>query len=400
MALISTNTSNLYLNTLDSSSANTSASANEDIESSDAKAVLHAMQTALERMKVISDFFRNQITQTILTDSAEQILRKGELSISSTQEKWRVKYAPLFEKICNKISNEFQLKDANILEIGSGKLFVDLFSYQKHSFLSYMFSDCTWTYSDIPVIAFQNAGTTSEKYIPVDLIGTVDKVEGSFNAILGCSVLDSLPYDKLSKAFSNISKMLKPKDLCIHIADLNLFSNPYYEKVAQENADSVLLPGKDLTNNAIYIIKNQDFTQILKKKKDQLSSKELSFFDHWSRQSVTLQAATLMDFDCVYREGRSQLVERIENIFSTKLKEENIQNKFDSYFKKAAEKNGFAIVKCGLDSEYLIELDSGNNRQNYHLFKNGLEHFSKCVPLAPNLIYKEAYVHIFIAKKM
>jgi hypothetical protein len=401
MALISINSSNLSLNPLNTSSANTSASNSEDMVSPDTNTVLQAMQTALKILTgLVNSYKDRKFTHTLITERAERKMRKGKpFSVSPVQYNFRQKYSPLIEKICKRIAKEFQLQNADVLEIGSGIFYEDPISNKIDSYLSRIFPYRKWTYSDFPQVAFQFAMQTSVNYIPFDLTDMGDKKTGSFNAILGCNVLDTIPYDKLSKAFSNISKMLKPKDVCIHIADLNLYANPFYEMIAQENAESIILPAKERHHN-IYIIQKKDFNQILKEKANQLSSQELNFFDYWSRQNSILQAASLMNFDGCPQKGRSQMVERIENIFSSKLKEVNSQTKFEFYLEEAAEKNGFKIVKCGLDSEYLIEQnDSASTEQNYHLLINGYENVSKCFALAPRVTYKEAYVHIFIAQK-
>lgn len=297
------------------------------------------------------------------------------------------------QSICNEVATSVNLSELKVLEIGSGKI-----PNSSQSYLSNMLISRSWVFSDFFPASSKNL---PKPYLKFDLIKGCTKSNDIFDCIIGCNVLDTLSYNKMTSVFHNISQLLEPNGLCIHFSDLPFWADSFFEAIAEENEDYTFLPTIDLSNSA-YRIKNKNFQQILKEKEKFESQEEIDFFTYWGNQRNVLQAATLWKL-ASSEPLQTNLIDRINSIFSTNLELICSQELFTNSIDKAATANGFTVEMCKpIHIQMMRDLPEGGlprgSGANYAIFNQGTPS-SFFAPIAPGKLLTEATVHVLVARK-
>lgn len=306
---------------------------------------------------------------------------------SDATDQVRLKFQqPIVNIFCN-LAYPY-LRNKNILEIGCGKI------EKNCSYLSSFFPEHSWTFSD-----FYPAPSHNLKYIKWDLTDNSAKIDDQFNSIVGCGVLDTVPYSSLSKIFQKFSLMLKPNDTCIHFSDLAFHLNQFYDRVIEQNPNCVFLPHRDYTNK-INKIKKADFNKILKENANLLSPHEMHYWKFWGEQRPVLQAITI--YDSCKEFGLSDtrnLCQRTTEIFSSSLETVESDIMFPKELKFAAENNGFTVDVCEFRSHVVATNLPEGEVCNYELYSPGYYKYFDCLALDPTIKIFNAKVHVFVARK-
>lgn len=283
---------------------------------------------------------------------------------------------------------------SSVLEIGSGKL-----NEQQESYLSQLFPTvASWTFSDVDKKAEQQQSLTSKKYIALDLTHPCPQaLVGSFDYVVGCNVLDTLPYVDLKKAFKTISQLLKPgSGQFIHFADLNFYYDAFIDVCAHFDQETVLFPPAKLNERGVYRISKHDYERILKERKNDLSNEEQNFLIEWGNQGPALQAVMIREIaiNCL---SVVQLAQRIQPLFSSVLESIVCSELFQDYLKKAVSENNLKEQLCKyVTARYKRQREQTDNYNCLYLQEGcvyGVQ--DNNVPSDKVMVY--ANLHVYIA---
>ncbi|MBA2728472.1 MAG: hypothetical protein H0U49_09920 [Parachlamydiaceae bacterium] len=336
-----------------------------------------------------------EVSKSHLTDNLRRTaFGWNEEEYSSAMQLRNAFIAP-YTVVFNNIANKYNLHQLNVLEIGAGKIQHVMGKNSPESFLSGIIPYQSWKFSDI--YSPSSKGILNKQYIQFDLLNSSAKIDTKFNCVVGCNVLDTLPYDMLVTAFENISKVIKPGDVCIHFADQNFFGNIFFDALAKDSTDCVYLPANEQLNS-VYKIDRSDFLQLLKEKSHVLSSQEISLFKYWVMQKRLLQVFSTWKFVSNEIQGSENLIDRINEIFSSKLETISSQEVFPQKLQEAAEINGFTVEVCSdAHATVVVELTKNEN-MNYGLSNQKFSLAFRCYVLKPNIKLLNVQAHIFVAR--
>ena len=280
-----------------------------------------------------------------------------------------------------------------VLEIGSGILNSNQ-SYLSQFFVS--FSNLSWTFSDVTAIT--KTYPKGSNHLSLNLLDKSLCEANPFDRVIGCNVLDTLPYQDFHDVFAKIHSLLQPNQLFVHIADLNLYLNAFIDACIQDNY--VLLPSENQTG--IYKISKDQYNAILETAKHQLSKEDFIFLQDWQKQSPQIQASILNDA-LVEKWGLSSLIHKVQEVFGTNLQFISRAEIFENHLKSAAEKNNWRILKCdyvsgSIKTQQLDLLPSPYKKKlNVHVLNQGnlYSSFDETLPIGQEIL--RANIHVFIA---
>jgi hypothetical protein len=290
---------------------------------------------------------------------------------------------------------KYNLKEKNVLEIGAGNI------KDNESFLSSKLPHHSWTFSDFhPEAAIEHP----KQYIQLDLIETSSEVNSLFDCIVGSSVLDTLPYDKLQVAIQNIFQRLHANGLFIHYANLEFYGSTFIDAIIKQYPDCLFLPAGW---HSLYKINKDDFQRILKEKANSLSQFEKIFFNFWGIQRSVVQGNAIWAFNGQNVDGKDHLFIRIKKIFSTNLEKISSNYLFVERLKQAAESQGFKIEMCGphqsiipTNPEKIRELsENAKEGDNCCVVNQTSTHTERCDALEAGAAVVRIEAHFFIARK-
>ncbi|HEY4832186.1 MAG TPA: hypothetical protein VIH61_06465 [Waddliaceae bacterium] len=281
-----------------------------------------------------------------------------------------------------------------VLEIGSGILNSDQQSYLSQFFVS--FSNLSWTFSDVTAIT--KTYPKSSNHLSLNLLDKSSCKVNLFDRVIGCNVLDTLPYQDFHDVFAKIHSLLQPNQLFVHIADLNLYLTAFIDACIQDNY--VLLPGKNQAG--ICKISKDQYNAILEAAEHQLSKEDFTFLQDWQKQSPQIQAAILNDA-LVDKWDLSSLIHKVQEVFGTSLQFISQVEMFENHLKSAAEKHKWRILKCEYVSGWVKtqQLDlppsPSKNKPNVHVLDQGnlSSSFDETLPIGQEIL--SANIHVFIA---
>jgi hypothetical protein len=308
----------------------------------------------------------------------------------------REKMEPVIQFLLSTILTEEMSKTSSqkVLEIGSGILNSNQQSYLSKFFIS--FSNLSWIFSDVTAIT----GTypKSSNYLSLNLLDKSLCKANPFDTVIGCNVLDTLPYQDFHEVFAKIHSFLQPNQLFVHIADLNLYLTAFIDACIQDNY--VLLPSENQTG--IYKISKDQYNASLETAKHQLSKEDFIFLQDWQKQSPQIQASILNDA-LVDKWDLSSLIHKVQEVFGTNLQFISQEEIFENHLKSAAEKNNWRILKCEYVSGWVKtqQLDlphsPSKNKLNVHVLNQGhlSSSFDETLPIGQEFL--SANIHVFIA---
>ncbi len=313
-------------------------------------------------------------------------LWNGYTVAKSMRDKFKEPIASIFRSIANK----YDLPNSRILEIGSGLL------ENNQSYLSSRIPHKDWTFSDLIV----RKDSENPKYYSFNLLKKPPSLIGLFEMVIGCNVIDTIPYDKHSDIFSKISSVLKPNGFFIHYADIQLLTNTFYNALNDNYSNFVLLPGREVSTK-IYKITRKQFNDALESHQKSLSDEEKKFFSIWGKQTTLYQALTLFKVDKTgSQEDRTSLLQRIEKIFSPSLEIIDSRELFGSSVQVAAKKNQLDVVRCGMESKTTFFETKNDPLFNFTSINMGFQTIYRCYVLAPGISALEASVHTIVLQKL
>lgn len=312
----------------------------------------------------------------------------------------RIKMAPVIQYLIltavKDIFSHTEKKPAitsqKVLEIGSGTLNSNQQSYLSQFFVSS--SNLDWTFSDVTAITKNYPKNKS--HLPLNLLDQSSCNTHPFDTVIGCNVLDTLPYQDFQKIFQKINSLLKPNQYFVHIADLDLYLSAFIDVCIKDNY--ILLP----TNSGLCRISKNQYNTILEKVKGELSKEDFSFLQNWQAQSPQIQGAILNDA-LMDKWDLSSLINKVQKIFQNHLESINQVEIFEKHLKSAAEKNNWRILKCQYITGYVktqqLDLSLSNNKTNTYKLDQGslFSSFDEKLPIGQEVL--EANIHIFIAAR-
>ncbi len=348
---------------------------------------------------LVRAFDGKQPSKTLLVDRVIHEFRNATTTfISQLTPFLREKYRQAIQSIFRESTKHLNLEECDILEIGSGDIFKIESDGRISSYLSNLLPHRSWIFSDYPARAAKyNLINTSSKYIGIDLTSPIPNLK--MNCIVGCNVLDTVPYHQLKQVFSNIAKVLKPNEVCIHFADLNLLTTTFFDAIAHKYPESIAFPAPMRQRCCIQISKIE-FNRILAEKKDQLSAQEIDFLTQWGLQDIRLQLTSMVVVDGAQQAERDSFVDRIQTIFSPHITIIDSLDLFEQYLKHAAAQTGFIVEKCGFEKAFVSCRQLIPGTENHHIFSRGIEKSFNNPTLKIDEELIESDAHVFIMRKL
>jgi len=311
---------------------------------------------------------------------------------------------PLHNKLFDRIRALFS-SGTKFLEIGAGKITSN--NVDTHSHLSRFFLDSDWTFSDI----YDPRHAPNANYRKFDLTDdSVGSLE-SYDCVIGCQVLDTISFDKLSTVVKTIGKLVNPNGYLIHLADLNYFYVSYLNACASGKPNSVLFPGSrpsyDTPFNLLRIDKKV-YDGILEDNASDLDEMEKTILKDWGKRSIYTQAKAInicLHTDQSYKS--KEIEDRIVEIFGSSIEKISIEDPFENSLKSAAQENGFNVVCCEaiedtilVDADYFAEKDQvlGGSGNSIDL-RNGCLHWSNSDSVPQGKVLLSGNIRVFIAQK-
>jgi hypothetical protein len=270
----------------------------------------------------------------------------------------RKRVMPAMQIIFRSLIENYFKEGQTVLEIGANDL------DNHHSYLSQFFQSVplAWTFSDAPAIAQRN------RYASFDLSDTAPLEGGDlFDRVIGCNVLDTIPYADISMALEKIHLVLKPGQLFFHVADLNFFATSFLD--ACSLLDGVLFPASN-SINSIYRIERDVYRRILEESRPLLSEMEMKFFQIWGQQNTQIQAYILND--AVQGLDVVPLSNAVRKVFCDHLQIIGQVEMFENELKKAAIDSGWEILESGFRSAvqdiFVQSLSFSNETKKFYNF--------------------------------
>jgi hypothetical protein len=291
---------------------------------------------------------------------------------------------PAIQSIINGIASQHFKKEDKILEIGSGKLL------ENQSYLSHYFPGFnSWTFSDVPALA---NSYSSFNYQSLDLSQDLNSTFSlySFDRIVGCSTIDTIPYKRMPNTLEKIEKLLNSEGQFIHFADVNMYLTSFLEACAQK--DTIIFPGKDF--KSVERIQKAEYEEALKQNKNTLETQDFLFLESWGKKRPTVQAFAISNL-CHEAASLSHLEKIIRETFSNRITIEPVQL-FENTLKTAAQERNWTVLKCGMQSHTMMVNRIVNPHFNrYELNGTMKEEYDKTIP--PGQESVTAHVHVFVA---
>jgi hypothetical protein len=216
-----------------------------------------------------------------------------------------------------------------------------------------------------------------------------------------------------------IDSLLKPGQMFVHLADLNLYTTAFADSCIER--DVILLPTCE--RDAIYQISKKTFGKQLLRNRMRLLEQDYKFLQNWGTLSPTIQSMVITE---AYSKNIdfSSLVEVTKAVFGTdKLKKITAQEKFEQTLHEAATKMSWKVVQCGYIEEFAkydladqnvethstngnisskkseFDLSSNDLKGNIYTLKRGILQCEVDKKHPADHVELLAEVHVFIAKR-
>lgn len=300
----------------------------------------------------------------------------------------RSKVKPVMSIIFENLIKDYFEKDQSILEIGSGNL------KDNQSYLSAFFNERNWMFSDIH--ALSRTHRTNPHYLTLNLTDdtTLNIAEHSFDRIIGCNVLDTIPYSDFPKIFKKLKLLLKPRQLFLHVADLNFYCNAFLD--ACDDPKFVLLPSA-VSSRKIGRILRSRYNEVIENSESKLSKQEFNFLKQWGKQDTRIQGAILGDAILI-PVNLTSFHKRIKELFGDELEFLVLQNVFETHLKEAAGANGWKVIECGFRSEAKdFEKENPADPTNYFELNQGQLLGGIVQSIPEGTLRMKAKLHVFAA---
>lgn len=267
---------------------------------------------------------------------------------------WRPGF--LEERSCNReinfriqviVKEVFSPSTDKILEVGCGELeTLEHLPDYKFSYLSRIFYGVEWVFSDHP------EAKTHDLVVAYDLTKKPPFSE-KFESVIGCNVLDTIPYADLTAALGSIRDVLKPKGVFLHLATSNFYTTAFVE--ACSKLSDVLLPGPD---QEIYQLSLQEVQAVINGPDATEIEKEM--LAKWINKATHIQACVINDRFMGVAVGPEQvhLQNRMKVLFPA-AETSTLDRSFVENIQRAAEKNDLEVTRC--------EFDSINEKKKIHV---------------------------------
>lgn len=304
------------------------------------------------------------------------------------------------QTIYSRLIERCQLQASRILEIGCGKL-----NEKNQSYLSSLMPHRSWFFSDTARLAALHPNLRQ-----VNIITAEQKINELFSCVIGSCVVDTFSYEMFPQIFKNIAKHTLPGGYFIHVADMDLQAEAFYEACTRGRTDHVFFPTGS-SSEKLYCIKKQKYEQILKEKVTQrlISHEEFDFFSYWGSYHSYHLIESLPDIQSLgstlepagtEKEAKSinKLGKRFFEIFSTDIETINAVQIFEQSLKEAATQNGFEIASCGSETVTTEGKPLQNHTYNYYRLIHGHMIPYKIYVLNPSITLWSATTHVFVAR--
>lgn len=338
-----------------------------------------------------STVFKNRIPISFYKEIVLPRLKKeSDTTWKAETLYFRNKIKPAIQSLAHSLLKDYFQDKHTVLELGAGPL------HEGESYISGLFRPYQafdWTFSDC----------TGEGELTLDLTDGFSWNGQPFDRLVGCNILDTLPYCDLKMAFIKLRGLLQNDQIFLHFADLNFFTTAFLDACTINGY--VLFPASNEIES-IYRLPLHLYKDTLRQQRSLMrdrespsfSEEELHFLELWGNQSLQITAIAINNA-FMTKQDMEPLANLARLVFGNRLEKIHIQQCFESHLRQAATNAGWMIEECGFRSESVdIYLSQGAINNCFTADPFGYK-VSWDATIPPGWERITSKIHVFAAKK-
>ena len=318
---------------------------------------------------------------------------------TTMNETARKRFKSVYEKVIKTVSDVYLDKGDKILEVGAGALNVLNVSYLSTLFRNKILHNITYSDANPATV---RAAWGRAPYIKASLETLVNDLSGrSYDAILGCSVFDTIKVDHLFGVFKQVFTALKPGGKVFIFSPLQPFYHTIFSYYSKD-PDKIVFPrvGEDALLEGVQYVSREVLEQWLTENSgDDGNEKVKEFMRKFA--ALTPLERDLFCSRVVNDKLDKQASDFFKKIFDKQLI--NVDN--TSFYEENMHKGllaagfyirsrGFRIGRCCVNSSSIPP-----SEHNYFIEKHGRVSSRRCYVLPPVKCMIHSYVHVIVAKR-